>query len=466
MISISVIDPRVPLGYKIDLTGYKKKFNGSSSKKKQKERVEFFFSDRNSKNILLPRYYLPPEYIRCHPKCAPFPMNAEWNSAWTLQETPERPQKSAFLRTTRAIQKNMGATLVLTPGSGKTVIAIKIACHLKQKTMILVHSNLLMNQWIERLVEMIPSLSKSNIGIIKGNTFTIEGCDFVVASVKTIHLRSYPEGKLRCGLLIVDETHHICCETFIQSTRKIEFRYSLGLTGTPYRGDGLGKFIFYLIGSTSFEHKVPPNPSVQVNFIAWGSSPSGKKRIPCNQFSRMVTMITRNKQRNNVIISLINRIHQRYPLRKGLLLSERTSHLIELHKRLNDLNISNNVKTGSVDTDDRKQKTTKRIKRCFDGCLGMVDLHCVLTNKLSKLIDLRRYIFDTSNESNLSQTLLCLGVERIKVDEVSRTLQGDVDEGKPSQHNKKKRLHSLHWQKWKKEETRSIEETTSVSYNN
>jgi SNF2 family DNA or RNA helicase len=50
-----------------------------------------------------------------------------------------------------------GGILDVYTGSGKTVMALKILSILSKKTLIIVHKEFLMNQWIERIEEFLPT---------------------------------------------------------------------------------------------------------------------------------------------------------------------------------------------------------------------------------------------------------------------------------------------------------------------
>ena len=67
---------------------------------------------------------------------------------------------------------NKGGILEVPCGRGKTVIALKIISLLKKKTLILVHKEFLMNQWIERIEEFLDPTTR--VGKIQANVCDIE----------------------------------------------------------------------------------------------------------------------------------------------------------------------------------------------------------------------------------------------------------------------------------------------------
>ena len=75
-------------------------------------------------------------------------------------------------------QNNYGGGLLEVPcGGGKTVMGINIICKLQKKTLIIVHKEFLMNQWIERIEQFLPG---ARIGKIQGQIIDIEEKDIVI----------------------------------------------------------------------------------------------------------------------------------------------------------------------------------------------------------------------------------------------------------------------------------------------
>jgi superfamily II DNA or RNA helicase len=80
---------------------------------------------------------------------------------------------------------------------------------------------------------------------MKGSKFEHEGCDIVIASLQTMISRKHPLTGF--GLTIYDETHHMSARVFVTSLM-VETKYTLGLTATPDRKDGLGYVFTWFIG--------------------------------------------------------------------------------------------------------------------------------------------------------------------------------------------------------------------------
>ena len=95
-------------------------------------------------------------------------------------------------------------------GKGKTVDGLFIIHKLKVKTLIIVHKEFLLNQWIDRINQYLPT---AKIGKIQGQNIDIDGKDIVIGMLQSISMKDYPPQTFSSfGLTIVDEVHHISSE--------------------------------------------------------------------------------------------------------------------------------------------------------------------------------------------------------------------------------------------------------------
>lgn len=138
--------------------------------------------------------------------------------------------------------KNNQGTLSATTGFGKTVVATAIIAERQVNTLVIVHRNQLIKQWVERLATFLNT-SPNEIGQIGGGKNKITGR----VDVATIQSLNYG-GNLKAfitqyGQIIVDECHIISARTFENVLKQIRTKYVLGLTATPKRKDGLHPII-------------------------------------------------------------------------------------------------------------------------------------------------------------------------------------------------------------------------------
>lgn len=311
-------------------------------------------------HVLLPRFYAQKKKLHSpsqdDSQLLSMRIRPELKFAAKLVETPERPQIQAFEKTLRQLKEYHGATLVLPCGTGKTHIMIALCMALGVRPLLLAHTDDLISQLSQRLLELVPG---ARVGIIQQDRVEVEDCDFVVASIQSIHSRDYGPKVLSCGLLVVDEAHHVAAQTYTSALSKIPHYYSLGLTATPKRGDGRGPVVHYLLGKQSFAFSPPKNNQVQVNVIVYRRPGVRQKPLiyPNGVMgtSTMITQLTRDPTRNQVLLAIIRIMHKKYPERKGLVLSDRVEHLKTLYRELDDPSISA-VITGSYHTEMTKKE--------------------------------------------------------------------------------------------------------------
>lgn len=84
-----------------------------------------------------------------------------------------------------------------------TVMALNIISQLKKKTLVVVHKEFLMNQWIERIQQFLPD---ARIGKLQGTKVDIENKDIVIGMLQSLSMKDYPSNTFDSfGLTISDE---------------------------------------------------------------------------------------------------------------------------------------------------------------------------------------------------------------------------------------------------------------------
>lgn len=220
-----------------------------------------------------------------------------------------------------------GGVLSLPCGYGKTFCAIKTAVALKLKTLIIVPTECLMDQWTEAINTFCTG---AKTGSIQRDNINVENCDFVVAMLHSMCLKDYPFKLFdQFGLTIYDECHHIGSETFSKSVMKIRTKYILGLSATPTRKDGLSDVFYNFMGPLFHQEKRTGSNQIIIKKISCYSKcenynvlylPAGTKNT-----SGMITAISQMKERNSLIIHILGELCRQG--RKILLLSSRKEHL-------------------------------------------------------------------------------------------------------------------------------------------
>ena len=97
-------------------------------------------------------------------------------------------QHGVVLQTLQALRNDRyagGAVIEGVPGSGKTIVCLKIAAELEQPALVVVHTVELLRQWQERIKEF-TDLTDDDIGTIHGAKFKLKGKSFRLAMLQTL----------------------------------------------------------------------------------------------------------------------------------------------------------------------------------------------------------------------------------------------------------------------------------------
>ena len=121
-------------------------------------------------------------------------------------------QKTVVDKFITHIDKNGCGLLALHTGFGKTICALNIISRLKTKTLIIVHKEFLLRQWIERIEQFLPD---AKVGKIQAKVIDIDDKDIVICMLQSLSMKDYDISLFnQFGLTIVDECHHIGAEVF------------------------------------------------------------------------------------------------------------------------------------------------------------------------------------------------------------------------------------------------------------
>jgi len=113
-----------------------------------------------------------------------------------------------------------------------TFATIPLILRANQKTLIIVHTKLLFNQWIKEFKKQVPSIKLGEIGAGK---YTLG--DVTIGLYKSVANR-IDKIKDLFGLCIVDEAHRSPANLFSQTVNNINCKYKIAITATPRRKDG------------------------------------------------------------------------------------------------------------------------------------------------------------------------------------------------------------------------------------
>lgn len=323
-----------------------------------KPKVFKLYSNDKQGNLILPRYF-GTEKIN-EPDKILFRFNEKLNLnkfMGKLRKEQIEPANSVL----NALNVKGGGILSLMTGGGKTMLSLYFIFKLKLKTLVIVPNVELINQWKNEAEKFIPGIK---VGIIQGKIRDHEGKDIVIGMVNTISMQEFPVKFFhKFDLLIVDECHRVGSEVFSQCLPKIRTPYTLGLSATPERRDGLMYVVEYFLGQICYrsESKINSKLTVICNYITYRNGGTYAKELknPWNDKHNnagMINKIAINPDRNELLFQIIKQL-SKIPERKCLFLSDRKSQIKALESLIKDSKL--NIDYAIYTADQSKEQLNK-----------------------------------------------------------------------------------------------------------
>jgi len=253
-----------------------------------------------------------------------------------------------FSGTLRPEQEKAGAAmlahdfgiLAATTAFGKTVLAAWLVAQRGVNTLILVHRQQLMEQWVERLAQFL-GLKTTEIGRLGAGKKKLTGNIDVALIQSLVRKGVVSDAVADYGHVIVDECHHLSAQSFELVARRVKAKYVTGLSATVTRKDGHHPILFMQCGpvrhrvdaraqaaARPFTHEVLVRPT---GFMP-GGEPEEDKRM---EFQRLCDAVMRSERRNAQIIAEVAQAVRAG--RSPIVLTERTEHLEMLAKGLREV---------------------------------------------------------------------------------------------------------------------------------
>lgn len=225
-----------------------------------------------------------------------------------------------------------GGIIQAKPGWGKTVCSLALTAKLNLPTLVVVHKEFLMDQWVERIGTFLPA---AKIGRVQQDECDFRGKTIVMGMVHSLGgTQPYPEDLWDWpGLIVVDECHRIGARTWASVPPRFRAKYRLGFTATPRRKDGADNVFWQHIGPIIFagkEERLKP-----VVKRVW----SRFKLVKTDRFNPhlaprtlILRFLVKSRYRNDIIVEQLIRAVEAG--RKVLVLSERLQHLQDMENQL------------------------------------------------------------------------------------------------------------------------------------
>jgi superfamily II DNA or RNA helicase len=268
-------------------------------------------------------------------------VNVDLEFAGTLRDYQE-PVVNKFIDHCNNV-KYGGGLLELPCAWGKTSASLYILSKLNKKTLVIVHKEFLMNQWIERIQQFLP---KARIGKIQGQIIDIDDKDIVIGMLQSLSMKEYPASVFESfGLTIIDEVHHISSEVFSNSLFKLVTKYMLGLSATMNRKDGTTHVFKMFLGDVIFKGKRDEQLAVTVRAIEYQVDDDEFNEVKLDYrgnvaYSTMISKLCEYNRRSEFILKVLGDMLQENPAQQIMVLAHNKNILKYLHDAIQHRNIA------------------------------------------------------------------------------------------------------------------------------
>ena len=168
--------------------------------------------------------------------------------------------------------------------------------------------------------------------------------------------------------IVVSNCHHTSAEVFSRALKKVNFEYSIGLTATPNRKDGLTKVFKWYLGDIGYMSKRRTDEVDVKIYKYYDNNPdySEEERIYNGKvnMSKMINNICAFPPRVEYIVDIIVQVLKDEPERRIMLVSDRKSHLVNIGDLLKLKNYDPGYYYGGLKEWQLKAAEVKNILLC------------------------------------------------------------------------------------------------------
>ncbi len=279
--------------------------------------------------------------------------------------TDREYQKEAL---TKILKKRYGI-LEASTGAGKTFISIHYAVERGLKTLIIVHSKDLAQQWKQ---EILQHTNQRGVGMIGGGEYVIR--DFTVCIINSLYNKMKDPDYAKVirkefGTVILDETHRAISPSWVYCINRLNPKFQLGLSATPFRADNLTGALYHNVGPKLYT--VPRDTLQSIKAVLIPRIIRRQTGFCFNyrgSYSKMISYLVSNRYRNDMIIKDVIYDIQTYN-ETVILVSDRVGHCQYLYNVLSrNRAVRPIMLTGKSNKQEREQGI-QAIKKGNSNCL-------------------------------------------------------------------------------------------------
>lgn len=247
-------------------------------------------------------------------------------------------------------QKRQGVIHAVT-SAGKSLMILKAICEIGQRAIIVVHLNLLKEQFLQDIEKYIRDKdgNKIKVGIIGGGKFEIGDITIAIDKSLVKHLDKIND---KFGVLFMDECHIAPANTLYHLINSIKTERRYGFSGTLSRKDGKEFLIFSTFGKVLYtiskvqlldkNRVVPVHVKVIESEVLFDRDSVIEDVGPTRAHQILEDYLMNHPDRNKLILDLVSKLPG-----KTIVLSKRVAPCFNLSKIMKDeYGIESGVITG------------------------------------------------------------------------------------------------------------------------
>jgi hypothetical protein len=257
-----------------------------------------------------------------------------------------------------ALMSHDTGVLAATTAFGKTVVACKLIAERGTNTLILVHRQQLLDQWVARLRTFLD-VDGAHIGVIRGGKKKPTGCIDVATIQSLVKKGAVSDLVADYGHLVVNECHHLSAVSFEAVARAAKAKYVLGLSATVTRKDGHHPIVFMQCGPIRYrvdaKKQAAARPFSHRVLIKRTAFRAERQNPDAISIQELYGLLARDTARNDMIFNdVLSALEAR---RSPVVITERKDHLQAIAERLTKFAKNVIVLKGGMGAKQRQQAT-------------------------------------------------------------------------------------------------------------